>query len=194
MPYAILGFLDPAAEDKVLALWQAVADAGLADNPHTEGLRPHLTLAAYDELDVDKAEQALGPVVAQLSPCCLTLSHLGLFTGERHVVFVAPTVTSDLLLMHSSIHELCNKWGSNPYPHYVPGQWVPHATIGLDLTLETALRVAEMTASLTLPMEVRLVEVGAIEFRPVRPCFTLRFGSCPAPKPPAAEAHHQPMA
>ena len=57
----------------------------------------------------------------------VTFPSVGIFPTNG-TVFLAPTVTNELLKLHHSYHDYFKTF-HNPNSYYVPGKWVPHCTI-----------------------------------------------------------------
>ncbi|MCV5434160.1 2'-5' RNA ligase family protein, partial [Escherichia coli] len=87
------------------------------------------TLADYNELNVHLYKEKLGEFVAmQENMELVTFPSVGVFPTNG-TVFLAPTVTDELLKFHHSYHDYFNNFHDNPNSYYVPGKWVPHCTI-----------------------------------------------------------------
>jgi 2'-5' RNA ligase len=173
MPYALELALDDRAARAVRRAWEELADAGITYMVRS-GARPHVSLGVWDTIDRVAFEAELARFAVETMPVPITLATVGRFSAD--VVYLAPIVTAGLIELHADAHRRFAPHGAAPWQHYAPGAWVPHCTLALDLTgqqLETALRIAGRTP---LPLESRLVEVGIIEFRPVRPLASRALG------------------
>ena len=60
--------------------------------------------------------------------------------------------------------------------YYAPGAWVPHCTLEMDLPDENVPKVIELCSDLDLPTEAHLVEVGLVEFRPLKELMSFPLG------------------
>jgi 2'-5' RNA ligase superfamily len=96
----------------------------------------------------------------------LTLASVGLFPGVA--VFLAPTVTADLLGLHAGFHRRFARLGQGSWDHYRPGTWVPHCTLVTDMEPDQFAGALAIAARVPRPLECRLVEVGIVEFRPLK--------------------------
>lgn len=154
MPYAVELFFDDRAEAAVRELWHRLTDASL---PSLETLghrrhRPHLTLTVV--------EAAHPPALADVGPLpLLRFLALGTFAGDGGVLFLAAVVTAPLLGAHTRVSDLLREQDLSPWPHYLPGTWVPHCTLAMNLT------PAELSAAVGLlagfrEIEARVVEAG----------------------------------
>ena len=100
------------------------------------GARPHVSLSVYgDGLDTNGFPERLLEFARSIDPFDFTLSSLGTFPGQEGVVFLAPVVTRRLLEVHArlprGVFEAHNNTGMG---HYLPGNWVPHCTVAIDLS------------------------------------------------------------
>jgi len=70
--------------------------------------------------------------------------------------------------LHASFHRRFGPFGQAPWDHYRPGVWVPHCTLATDLEPDQFGAALAIAGRAPLPLECRLVEIGIVEFRPVR--------------------------
>jgi 2'-5' RNA ligase len=134
MAHAIEMFFDDHADAAVRKIWDLLAAHGLpslATRTHRRH-RPHVSLTVTESMaDADLA--ALRSVLTNRHPA-LHLHVLGMFPGDEGVLFLAPTVTADLLTFHTQVHAVLADQPIQHWPYYLPGNWVPHCTLaqGLD--------------------------------------------------------------
>jgi len=132
--HAIEMYFDDRADAAVRKLWQALAEAGLpslATLTHRRH-RPHVSLVVAESLaGADLA--ALRSVLMSRQPT-LDLYVLGTFPGSEGVLFLGVPVTADLLALHGDVHSALAGQPVEHWPHYLPGNWVPHCALaeGLD--------------------------------------------------------------
>jgi len=165
MPYAVELALDPTSADAIRRAWRELDDAGITWMAHS-GARPHVSLGIWDLLDRDAAESELTRFAAETAPVRLTLASVGLFPGVA--VFLAPTVTAELLDLHAGFHRRFDRLGGGSWDHYRPGTWVPHCTLATDLEPDQFGSALAIAGRVSLPLECRVGEVGIVEFRPVK--------------------------
>jgi 2'-5' RNA ligase len=165
MPYAVELALDLRSAAAVRRAWRELADAGIGYVAGS-GARPHLTLGIWDTIDHERAEAVVTRFAAETAPVRLTLASVGLFPGVA--VFLAPTVTTDLLDLHAGFHRRFDRLGQGSWDHYRPGTWVPHCTLATDMEPGQFAGALAIAGRVPLPLECRLVELGIVEFRPVR--------------------------
>ena len=173
MAYAVELALDPTAADAVRHVWRELADAGIGDVAGS-GARPHVTLGIWDTLDFHGADTEVTRFAAETDPVELTLASVGLFPGIA--VFLAPTVTIGLLGLHASFHRRFARFGTGVWDHYREGTWVPHCTVATDMEPDQFAKALAIAGRVPLPLQCRLVDVGIVEFRPVKQLVSRTLG------------------
>src|SRR5207237_2076876 len=113
MPFAVQLFFDSISEAIIRNAQEEVAKGGVPFSTHDADVRPSLTLALYDELDIAAGVGKLKVFAEMFSPFALTFSCLGLFPGGKAVVYLAPTVNQKLLDIHAYIHQLLKDSGTS---------------------------------------------------------------------------------
>src|SRR5262249_51393762 len=174
MPYAIELALDPESAAVVRRVWRELAVAGI-EYMEASAARPHVSLGIWDALDRDHAQAELTRFAAETSPVRVSFASVGLF--PRVAVFLAPTVTADLLELHAGFHRRFAHLGEAPWVHYAVGAWVPHCTLATDLGPDRFGDALAIAGRVPLPLEARLVEVGIVEFRPVKQLSSYALGA-----------------
>jgi 2'-5' RNA ligase len=155
VPLAVTLRVDDRAAERLDALRLAARDA--TDPPH-HGYPPHLTLAVVPEDTVAAAEAALRRLSDGWDRLPLRIAGLGAFPAPVPVLWAAPVVTAELLARQEA---LCNALAGVPIdPHYRPGAWVPHVTLGEGRDLGDASLARHG------PIEARLERVELVAFPP----------------------------
>lgn len=147
MSFATVLHFDPATEDAVYALWDELA--GVVERPMRDiGVRPHITLADSDHVDLPALETATATFAASTLPFRLTLSSVGLFSTAEGVLFFGVTVSRALLELHAEYSRIFGRHARQPNAYYRLGAWVPHVTLAMGLTqgqIGEALTIARRT-------------------------------------------------
>lgn len=171
MPFAVVLYFDGKNERAFLNIWKALAEEKLSASLFESGIRPHITLAIYDELECRPCENELAKIASNTKPISFQFSHLGLFTQPEPVVFAAPTIFEEFLHFHKRIHETLALQSSNPWDMYIPNKWVPHCTLSLGFSLNDLGKILIKCMNLPLPMDVVARQVGVVEFQPMKDLF-----------------------
>ncbi len=169
MPHAITLRLANADCAIITTLLDRLAADGIADDVPHLGYAPHITLAVYPE---DADATALAASVAALSVQWKRLSvrfaGLGIFPNSPAVLWLAPVVTSALMVRHAQLLARHPATG-----HWAGGAWVPHVT--LSAALDSSTRVAAAVACATAgfaPFEAIVDRVELVRFAPVQVMFS----------------------
>ena len=177
MGYAIELFYDDASERAVRDIWDGLGTALGQPSLSELGARPHVSLAVYgDDLDTDGFPERLLKFARSIEPFDFTLSSLGTFAGREGVVFLAPVVTRRLLEVHARFHEVFSKHDNAGMGYYLPGNWVPHCTVAIDLSATEVTEALAYCREIFEPISGQFREIGLVEFRPVKELFTCALG------------------
>lgn len=136
MDYAVLLYFDDDASKKINKWTYDLVDLGLDRRYINIGMKPHLTLAEFNQTDLGSTEKLLQEYAAKKSSISLNFSSLGIFPTEQGVLFLNPSVSSDLTIMHQELNELLSDCCSDFSPLYNEENWVAHCTLGLDYNEE----------------------------------------------------------
>ena len=126
--YALLAILDEEANQEIQRLWQVLKEQGLSNYAfEKEGFIPHITLADFDHLPLNKTITTLTNELLISQPIPISFSSLGSFLGAN-IVFLSPIKSPALTSLHSKIHELFSDYVSAD-SLYGPYCWQPHLTL-----------------------------------------------------------------
>lgn len=133
------------------------------------GYPPHITLAIYDDEAVREAEvrDALDRASENLRAVTLTFDGIASFDGPPMVLWASPRPSAVLLDIHEAIHAAIDP--ANCRPHYRPGAWKPHCTLGMqvrDDRREAALAFAREASSV---FDVIFDALDCVYFPPISP-------------------------
>lgn len=126
--YALLAILDEETNQEIQRLWHVLNEQGLSNYAfETEGFVPHITLADFDHLPLNKAIKTLTNKLLIHQPIPISFSSLGSFLGSN-IVFLSPVKSPALARLHSKIHELFSD-NISVDSLYGPESWQPHLTL-----------------------------------------------------------------
>ncbi|HEY7226209.1 MAG TPA: 2'-5' RNA ligase family protein [Micromonosporaceae bacterium] len=159
MVAAIELYFDPATERRLRTLWTALESAGVTTlENHTHRLhRPHLSLAAADELPPEPVAAALGVLPLGVP---LTFHYLALFAGG--VLWLGPAPTRALLELHHETVARLDAAGIPIWPLYRPDGWVPHSTLSMAARGDAVARAARLCSDI-LPLETTLISAAVVD-------------------------------
>jgi hypothetical protein len=125
MAQALQFFFDGEADAAVRGLWRRLAAAGVAGGRG----RPHVTFAAAGSIPA-ATRTDLRDDLRLLSIPALWLSMLAAADG---VLMLTAVVDTELLAVHSAVHDVLAKRVRQPVAYYLPGSWLPHCELARDL-------------------------------------------------------------
>lgn len=134
MAHSLDLFFDDSAEVEIRALRRRLDDAGIpgAAEPHE---RPHVRLALAGTIG-SGTRRALRDELRMLSIPDLWFYTLGTFPSESPALLLGAVVDTELLAVHSAVHDVLAGKVSQPSAYYFPGAWIPHCTLARGLTAQ----------------------------------------------------------
>jgi 2'-5' RNA ligase len=175
MTLAIPLYFDVKTESIIQSAWQELAEEGVAPYMFGSGIRPHLTLAIYRDIDHHACQTVLSSLIENLDTLKITFSYVGIFFTPAPVVFLAPTMTRELITLHETVNKLLDKVGDTPDPYYLPGQWVAHCTLAVEFDRGMVNRAVEIALKTALPLSGWAAELCLVEFPPYQDVFSLKM-------------------
>jgi hypothetical protein len=113
----------------VRGLWRRLADSDVSSGVPSPATTPHVTFAAAGTIPAP-TRNALRDDLRLLSIPSLWLSILTASDGELALTAVVDT---ELLAVHSAVHDVLAKRVKQPVARYLPGSWMPHCVLARDL-------------------------------------------------------------
>jgi len=167
MSYAINIRSDHQSSEKVETLWAKYESLEKTPSMHTLGYRPHLTLAIYDEVDLETLKKAFELTFKDRKSITVRFEELSYFESpESYVLWLKPTDESQLWEIHQQIHSLINT--KNCKEHYRPKNWVPHCSIATAIESDRQNDVLAITKQPFEPFEVVFDVADYVAFLPVQ--------------------------
>ncbi len=167
MLFAVLLDLDAGTQ----AALRPLAD-GLTAIPGLQTMwAHHLTLAVYDDPPLDRFLPGLARFAETLKPMDLRLANVGIFTGVNSVLFLGPVVTAELLALHHRLHQELAEFASHGLAHYLPGAWVSHVTLAMDVKSDALTKAVAMSVAQWKSAQARLEALRLVELFPIRTAY-----------------------
>ena len=177
MGYAVELFYDHESESAVREIWDGLGAALGKPSLSELGGRPHVSLAVYgDGLDTTGFQESLHEFANSIDPFDFCLSSVGSFPGQEGVVFLAPVVSLQMLDVHARFHKVFSRNDELGMAYYLPGNWVPHCTVAIDLSAAEAKEAVAYCRESFQPITGRFQQIGLVEFRPVKELCTCELG------------------
>ena len=168
MGYAVALHFDSQTEQSVLDLRASLAAQGVASTLGTLGERPHISLAVLSKADPEVLVPLAHDYARTLAPFAFRLSAVGTFPTDRNVVFLSPVPTEELLKCHAEFHLRLAQAGLPSSPYYLPGNWIPHCSIEMDVPAEQLANAIRLCKRALRPLNGQFQQLGAVKFLPIK--------------------------
>jgi len=128
---AVATLLDRNADDQTQEMWQALEKAcGISGVKIPKD--PHFSWFVAEKFDEARLKARVAELVHELTCFEINANGVGLFTGERPILYIPIVKTRQLLETHERIWDLLAPLGENRSEVYSPDSWIPHITIASD--------------------------------------------------------------
>ena len=128
------------------------------------GLRPHITLTATLDLDVQAFTDALGACPIISAPIPVEFDSFGSFPKPVSAVFLNPVPTEALLDLHRSVSQILEDLGSTPAnAHYLRDRWTPHCALASAITPKDFSGVLTGLLGVRRPLTGQITHIGVVE-------------------------------
>jgi len=158
---------DPSAHE-IEQLWDQVA--AFEDVPSMRALayRPHLTFAIYDSPEIGEktAWEAMLHAVGDDAQLRIEFTRIRWFAGPPLILWAEPTHNRALARWHASISRSIDP--AHCRPHYRPGAWTPHCTLGTRITDAQSADAMAFARSFDRTFTVLFDVVDCAAFPPVQ--------------------------
>lgn len=165
--YLISIYFDKQTDEKLRNLIQKVAKA--TDNTFmlNHQVPPHITVAAVETKHEEKLIARVEQIASQLKIGELKWVSVGSFSSQ--VLYVQPVLNE--YLHHLSVvlsQELGQIEETICSPYYQPFSWLPHCTIGKQLTKNQVVQAFQILQNDFTPMDGHIVRIGIAKTNPHR--------------------------
>ncbi|RPI34293.1 MAG: 2'-5' RNA ligase family protein [Chloroflexota bacterium] len=124
----IVSLLDPPHNAEVVKIWEELeAGCGLVGIKITP--IPHFSWQIAQAYPPDRLKPILQGIAQSTRPFMAQTSGLGVFSGDRPVVFIALVKTDELLQFHRLVWDFTVDQAITVNPFYAPHEWMPHITL-----------------------------------------------------------------
>ncbi len=159
---------DNESAGEIERLWDQVAVFEVEPSMRALGYRPHFTFAIYDSPAVDEkaAWDAMLAAVAGQRQLRIEFKRIRWFEGPPLVLWAEPEANEILARIHAAISVAIDP--AHCRPHYRPGAWTPHCTLGTAVADEWRDEAMAFARAFDRSIEVLFDVVDSVVFPPVR--------------------------
>jgi 2'-5' RNA ligase len=169
---------DNVSASEVERLWDQVASFEDEPSMRALGYRPHFTFAIYDspEIDEKSAWEAMQRAAVGETQLRIQFRRIRWFVGPPLVLWAEPVADEALARWHASISAAIDP--ARCRPHYRPGAWRPHCTLGTRIADGNSNDAIAFARSFDRSIEVFFDVVDCVVFPPVRVVAEQKLPPC----------------
>ncbi|MBR0790088.1 2'-5' RNA ligase family protein [Bradyrhizobium manausense] len=159
---------DNSSADEIERLWDQVGAFEATPSMRALRYRPHFTFAIYDgpAVDEETAWTAMLAAVAGETQLRIAFERIRWFEGSPLVLWAEPSVDEALARIHRAVSATIDP--AHCRPHYRPGAWTPHCTLGTGIADERRDDAIAFARAFDRSIEVMFDVVDCVVFPPVR--------------------------
>lgn len=161
--YALIAEFDKKTNDYFFKLWESLSQEGmLPEKSQPKSL--HITIADYLEIDSDKFIRLMKDFYKDRKKIVLNLKSLGTFLNTETLYF-APNLSRELLDFHLKHHNRFSNFEHDENSYYLPGNWIPHCTVGSRLGRENIIKVFEYCYNKPINFNSEISKLALLRFK-----------------------------
>lgn len=159
---------DNKTAGEIERLWDQVAMFEVEPSMRALGYRPHFTFAIYDGTVIDEksAWDVMLAAIADETQLRIAFNRIRWFEGSPLVLWAEPEADATLARIHGAISAAIDP--AHCRPHYRPGAWTPHCTLGTAITDERRGDAIAFARAFDRSIEVLFDVADCVVFPPVR--------------------------
>jgi 2'-5' RNA ligase len=124
---------------------------------------PHFSWQTAESYDFEPLREKLDSLSRNITPFKVHTSGMGIFPGERKILFLIITKDRQLMDLHQMIWETTLPFASHSSDHYSPKNWVPHISLNINnLTPDSFNCAVNDLTSKSLEFEFEIAEIGLL--------------------------------
>jgi 2'-5' RNA ligase len=166
-----------SSADEIERLWDQVRAFEPKPSMRALGYRPHFTFTIYDGPAVDEktACDAMLAAVAGETQLRIEFKRIRWFEGSPLVLWAEPVIDEALDRIHGGVSAAIDP--AHCRPHYRPGAWIPHCTLGTAIADEWRNDAIVFAQTFDRSIEVMFDVADCVVFPPVRIVAERRLAS-----------------
>ncbi|UPJ57760.1 2'-5' RNA ligase family protein [Bradyrhizobium sp. 192] len=159
---------DDSSAGEIESLWDQVAAFEVEPSMRALHYRPHFTFAIYDSPVADEktAWDVMKAAIAGERQLRIAFRRIRWFEGSPLVLWAEPEVDETLARIHGAISVAIDP--AHCRPHYRPGAWTPHCTLGTAVADERRDEAMAFARAFDRSIEVLFDVADCVAFPPVR--------------------------
>lgn len=170
MGYAIVGYFDKNASEKIKAIWERLAITEVDDYLYHSENDPHFKFAMYDDLDMNNAENKINTIIKRYKRINLHFKKFGFYPNpNKPFITLDIAEKEDIIHLQKEIQEGINdKNNTSISPFFQEGIWKPDIQLTIGIEKHKLPLAMELLNDVELPFDGVLESIGIIEFHPAK--------------------------
>lgn len=163
MHYAVLLQFGTKDEEKLLEYWRWISQNGGNDSLFKSGLKPHITLSSFKNVDIEVFCEELHKFAVNTSKFQITLDNVSTFDLNPDVIYLKPNIITDLQRVYKDFHSYFSDIVKNVNIHCLPDNWTPHSAVAIKIKREMTELILNDFKKHFLPLEICIEKIAIIE-------------------------------
>jgi hypothetical protein len=169
MGYAIAGYFDKDADNRIKALWEGMARSGVDDYLINSENNPHIKFVMYEQLDLDKAKIMLAELAESLKAIPVQFKTYSFYPNKKPFLCIDIAVSFEILDLQRKIRSSCDIYAKQYNINFFEqGIWKPDCQLTIEFEREKLTNAMQYLSNTELPFEGEINRIGIIEFHPAR--------------------------
>ena len=163
--YLVSLYFDDDTSRKIQRLIDKVASKS-GNGSMTDGnVPPHITIAAFQTNEDSRVIELLDDIMKDIQRGVLTFASIGVFKSS--VIYVAPVLNEYLHSLSVNINEgMSSIKNISISKFYIPFQWIPHATIGKNMSSEQLMLAFQESVKEFCAFNGKVTRIGLTKTNP----------------------------
>lgn len=169
MGYAIVGYFDSEADEKIRSIWKNLMFNEIDDYLYNSENNPHIKFAMYEDVDEARAADIMKIIADKTKPIDVIFKSYSFYPNERPFLNIDMAVSAELLELQSVIRERCDKYSELlPIDFFDAGIWKPDCQLTIEIDAAKLTVAVECLYKTKLPIKGKLERIGLIKFHPAK--------------------------
>ncbi|GFY96001.1 RNA ligase/cyclic nucleotide phosphodiesterase family protein [Actinidia rufa] len=179
--YGIELYFDPAMENQPLktrslepgTYWLTAKSVLILSKSNPDLTLPLFSCPLIDPLKLENIVKTMSYNAA----VPISFTSIGTIPDDRNVLFFALTPSMALLQFHSQLCDALKKEGFEIGEDYRPGSWIPYCLVAEQVPKAQMAEAFTVLRDVKLPYYGYAMDVGLVEFSPVRKLYSTMLGT-----------------
>jgi 2'-5' RNA ligase len=172
---ALIAEFSEESNEIIRSIWSQV-ETSCGEKSKLSFIYPHFTWQAAERYQVQEFEMILRNAFLGQRPFKIKLAGIGIFTGEKPVVYLNMVKTPFISKIHGVITDVSQAYITSLESYWLPENWMPHLTLmepGTDLKTISEFLPCILERKFNKEIEVKSICLHTDEYGEWRRLFTI---------------------